>query len=141
MLKALTASVVVLLTAASPTVFATESSNNPHNLSNFPLFKSVQEATNFFGKAEIVIKVLKLTQFEHDHLLLAAYPYSGKDTIDVYCFVKYGDYWVIKMLYFHLRPKARHLRVEESADQIMVYCGKEELVRLTPDKQLNSVER
>ena len=112
-----------------------------HNVDNVAHFSSIQEITNYFGKVGVSIKILRLKKFGDERLLFAAYPYSGLDTIDVFYFVKYGEQWVLNMLYFHLGPKDRTLRVEERRKQIFIFCGKEEIFRLTPDQKLNSLAR
>ena len=129
------------LLIASVITAKAEIGSNTHNIANLHHFGSVQEITNYFQKVKVPIEVLELKNFSKEHFLFAAFPYSGLDTIDVYCYVKYGEQWDIKMLYFHLRPKARSLTVEETADQIVVFCAKEEFIRLSPDKKLNSVDR
>lgn len=111
-----------------------------HNVDKL-FFRSVEEATNYFNKAEVPIEVLGLKTFKEENLVLAAYPYSGKDTIDIYYFVKNGPNWNLKMLYFHLRPKYRRPRVEETQDYIVLYDKDDELLRIKVDRTLNKLER
>jgi hypothetical protein len=109
-----------------------------HNIGKIPGFDSSQEITNFFAKANVPIQAFELKEFKNNNYVLAAFPYSGNNTIDLYYFVKFGDKWDVKMLYFYLNPKYRELRVEENQGQIIVFDRKEEIIRLTVDKTLAS---
>jgi hypothetical protein len=108
-----------------------------HNVGKIPRFDSTQEITNFFAKANVPVQAFELKEFKNKNYIFAAYPYSGNNTIDLYYFVKYGDTWTIKMLYFYLNPKYRKLRVEEKQGQIVVFDAKEEVICLTVDQTLS----
>jgi hypothetical protein len=136
--KELAAALLVTAALALTMSITANADWSTHDATKIYSFSSIQEITNFFSTAKIDIEPLELKIFKKDHFLFSAFPYSGKDTIDLYCYVKYGEQWVLQMLYFHLRPRQRHLRAEESATQILVSCGEEEVVRLTPDLKLNS---
>jgi hypothetical protein len=112
-----------------------------HDADKIRHFSSIEQMTNYFSKAAGPIEPLGLKRFKNDHFVFCAFPYSGLDTIDLYSYVKDGDAWVLQMLYFHLRPKQRHLRAVESNTQITIFCGEDEVVRLTPDLQLNSIDQ
>src|ERR1043166_2682951 len=108
-----------------------------HDTRKIAHFVSVQAITNHFSKANVPIKPVKLELFRETHFIFAAYPYSGLDTIDVYVFVKYGEEWVLQMLYLHPRPKSRQMHARETKNQIEILCGDDEIFRLTPDPKLN----
>ena len=112
-----------------------------HDTRKIAHFDSVQAITNHFSKANVPIKPVKLELFRESNFIFAAYPYSGVDTIDVYVYVKYGDEWVLQMLYFHPRPKSRQIRAKETKSQIVILCGDDEILRLTPDPKLNAPDR
>lgn len=112
-----------------------------HDLDEFPAFSSTADITNFFAKAETPIKILELKHFSTNNFIVTAYPYTGVATIDVFHFVKYGDRWKTKMVLFYLRPKYRRLNVEETKAKIILLDLNEELLQLTVDQTLNSVER
>ena len=114
---------------------------NIHNLREIPDFASTQEITNFFHKAEVPISILKLASASTNNFILAAYPYSGKSTIDIFLFVKYGDQWVVKMLYYYLRPKYRKLDAKEDKGRIIIRDKGEEIFSIVDDKKLNAVDR
>ena len=77
------------------------------------------------------MKVYQLTPKSDQYFWVAAYPYSGVDTIDLYCFVHNGPrQWRVQMLYFALRPKTRTLTVLEHETSMIVKDGDQELVRV-----------
>jgi len=112
-----------------------------HNFNAFPPFQSKQDITNFFAQNHISIEVFELKNFSSENLVFASYPYSGLDTIDVFYFVKYGERWNLKMVYFYLRPKERKLKLAEQNDRIIIRAAGEDLVSLMVDKTLNSLKR
>ena len=116
-----------------------------HNIDSFPTFSSVNDITIFFSETSVPIKVLELKSHSTNNFILAAYPYAGVDTIDVFHFVKYGNSWKIKMVFFYLRPKYRRLTVAETETKILLFDSKDEskdeLLSLTVDNTLNSPKR
>jgi hypothetical protein len=112
-----------------------------HKIDEFPSFASTAEITNFFSKVNVAIHVLELKNHGTNNFVVAAYPYSGLDTIDVFHFVKWGNGWKIKMVFFYLRPKFRELRIEETKTKILLLDSREELLGITVDQTLNSLVR
>ena len=112
-----------------------------HEIDAFPAFSSTADITNFFSKECLSSHVLELKVHSTNNFIVAAYPYSGNDTIDVFHFVKWGDRWEIKMVFFYLRPKHRELSVRETNTKILLHAAKEELLSITVDQTLNSIER
>jgi hypothetical protein len=112
-----------------------------HEIDAFPPFSSTADITNFFSKECLSSHVLELKLHNRNNFIVAAYPYSGVDTIDVFHFVKWGARWEIKMVFFYLRPKQRKLSVKETKTKILLHAAKEELLSITVDRTLNSIER
>jgi hypothetical protein len=112
-----------------------------HNLNEIPYFASIDEITHFFNDANVSIDVLQLKRFSSNNVVLAAYPYSGVDTIDIFAFVKYGKGWMLNTVHFHLRPKHRKLKVTETDTKIVIWDADDEILSLTIDATLNSPNR
>jgi hypothetical protein len=109
-----------------------------HNINEIPYFGATTEITNFFARADVPVEVLHLKNLNTNNFVLCAFPYSGVDTIDVFYFVKYGEGWKLKMLYFCLQPKSRHLEATiENSDKIVLRAKQQELLRITVDPFLN----
>src|SRR5580765_1546516 len=101
-----------------------------HYLDNLLFLKSPQEITNYFAKANVRIDVMRLSIHRERSFFLAAYPYSGPDTIDVYGFIKNGDFWQVKIFFFALHPNNRTLQLRESGKAVSVFDGDKELFQL-----------
>lgn len=101
-----------------------------HDINELNYFPSISGITNYFGERKVPITVLPLERFADKGFVVAAYPYSGLRTIDVYFYVKYGTDWKLSTMYFYIEPKHRQLRVEERADAIILYDKGDELLSL-----------
>jgi hypothetical protein len=139
MFKKATASLILAVILLSR--FSATAELKIHNIDQIPYFPSIKELTNFFSDAQVSIDVLKLNKFAGSNFILAAYPYSGLDTIDVYSFVKFGEGWKLNMVYFYLRPKYRELKIVEKSRTIILCDKNDELIRLSVDKGLNIPNR
>ncbi len=92
---------------------------------------STNEIAGVFAEKNIPVKVYQLPKQVDRYFWVAAYPYSGLDTIDLYCFVHHGPrQWRVQMLYYALHPKTRTLTVHEQGSSMIVEDGDLELVRV-----------
>ena len=107
-----------------------------HNLNQIPYFASTNEIVKFFKDASVPIDILPIKQFVESNIIIAAYPYAGSDTIDVFSFVKYGDRWQVNMVYFYFKPKHRRLKITETTSTIILYDDDVEILRLTVNREL-----
>jgi hypothetical protein len=89
---------------------------------------------NYFRDKDVPIKTKKITVGEFDYYCIAAYPYSGVNTIDVYCFVHDGDIWRLHMLYYALNPPTRALEFKTEDRTITVYGDRKKLVTMFIEK-------
>jgi hypothetical protein len=95
-------------------------------------FTSTNEIIDFFAGHNTPVTSYPLALHTDQYFWLAAYPYSGLDTIDLYCFVHHGPrQWRIQMVYFALSPKTRNLTVVEGETRMVVKDGDEELVTVS----------
>jgi len=102
---------------------------------DFLRFSSTEEIVHYFRAHDIPTIVYPLKKHGEDYFVIASYPYSGADTIDLYCFRQYGaKQWRVEMLYFALGPKTRELTVVEKTSGLIVRDGGRELLRYSLPK-------
>ena len=102
-----------------------------HNADNYLNFDSPTAIEQFFAAKDVRIKTFQIAIHKKDIFCLAAYPYSGSDTIDFFCFRRHGAKWRIQMLYFALNPRTRDLTLLETNQQIVLKDGDRELITIT----------
>ena len=96
---------------------------------SIPRFGSTNEITQYFETNSISFKVPPLKRHADRYFWVASYPYSGVDTIDVYCFrQRPSSGWKLQMLYYAIRPKSRDISVGEEAAQFVVKNGPDQLL-------------
>jgi hypothetical protein len=100
-----------------------------HCTRNLSRFASTNEIVAFFQSNSMSFKPVPLKQHADHYFWVVSYPYSGLDTIDVYCF-RHGDagVWTVTMLYFVLSPKYRDVNVVEEPTRFVVRNGSTELL-------------
>jgi hypothetical protein len=104
---------------------------NDFSIHRLNSFSSTNEILSFFAGRNISIEAYQLPQQVDRYFWVAAYPYSGPDTIDLYCFVHHGSrQWRVQMLYYALHPKTRRLTVLEQGTSMIVKDAEQELVRV-----------
>ena len=115
--------------------------NKFHDSDKLFSFASTDDIDWHFSSVNISFERLQLTNFVASNYVMACYPYSGADTIDVYVFVKHGTMWRIQTVHYALNPTNRHLHVKEPGDRIEVLDGSRQLIGIlafVPHKQKES---
>jgi len=85
---------------------------------------------SFFKTDNVPTKTKQLKVAGLDYYCLAAFPYSGASTVDVYCYVHDGDVWRLHMLYFALLPKYRKIDFVAGRDTITVKDATTKLITM-----------
>jgi hypothetical protein len=91
-----------------------------HNTSRLKRFASTNEITAYFQTNSLSFQVLPMKRHADHYFWIASYPYSGLDTIDIYCFRGGPGGWHVQMLYFILSPKYRQVELQERENQFVV---------------------
>lgn len=81
-------------------------------------FESEEEIENFAARQ--IGQLTKLKSETGGYALIAAKPYSGKDTIDIYCYKKVGEVWMLKTFSYLWNPEHGKARFTLGGDFINV---------------------
>jgi len=86
-------------------------------------FASTSAILEQFRKAAVPFDLKELRGGEQRYAVVQAYPYSGADTTEVYCFVNRGGKWLIfaKAVLWKTRPKSASFVA--NGDQVSVIAG------------------
>jgi hypothetical protein len=100
-----------------------------HCTRNLNHFSSTNEIVAFFQTNSLSFTAVPLKRHSDHYFWVVSYPYSGLDTIDVYCF-RHGNAggWTIAMLYYVLSPKYRDINIAEEPNQFVIRNGGVELL-------------
>ena len=106
-----------------------------HNTESLMWFSSTNDITRHFETSKVSVVTYRLKQHADDYYWLAAYPYSGSDTIDLYCFRHHGpQQWRIQMVYFALSPETRRLTLVERDGEFIIKDGDRQLIAYAAKK-------
>jgi len=101
-----------------------------HNMSRLSLFASTNQITQYFRTNSLSFEAPPIRRYSDRYFWVISYPYSGLDTIDIYCFRGEPGGWRVQMLYFALKPKDRHMSVVEEESRFVVRNGNTQLLTL-----------
>jgi hypothetical protein len=96
-------------------------------------FASTNEIVAFFQTNSLAFELVPLKQHSDHYFWVVSYPYSGLDTIDVYCFRRRStklNEWEVAVLYFILSPKHQDVKIVEASDHFSVRNGDSDLLSL-----------
>ncbi|HEY5909659.1 MAG TPA: hypothetical protein VJA21_03540 [Verrucomicrobiae bacterium] len=99
-----------------------------HDIGRLGRFGTTNQIRQFFQTNSLSFEVPALKRHTDRYFWVVSYPYSGMDTIDLYCFRGGPGGWVPQMLYFVLKPTDRHITVDEQDSQFVVRCGHKQLL-------------
>ena len=107
-------------------------------LPSFPLkvpelFHTVKEIGNYFDRQGVPSDVKELQGKVEAFRFVKAYPYSGSDTTDLYCFIKEGDAWVMFLKTFLWdTPHGSIVEFSVNGDFVDVIQGGQVVLKLNP---------
>ncbi len=96
-------------------------------------FASTNALTHLFQTNSLSFEVPALKRHARDYFWVVSYPYSGVDTIDLYCFRRYSNNWTLQMLYYAFRPTDRHINILEEEGQFVVKNGGKQLLTFSTE--------
>ena len=133
-----TKTLIVVSTLFLISIGAQAQPNKFHDSDKLFSFASTDDIDWHFSSVNISFERLQLTNFVASNYVLACYPYSGANTIDVYVFVKHGAMWRIQTVHYALNPTNRLLHVRELGERIEIFDGSRQLISVLafkPNKQ------
>ncbi len=122
--------VLVLLVCASSAARGAIPANFEalHDISRIGRLSSTNEIAQYFRDNSLSFETPALKRHADRYFWVVSYPYSGMDTIDLYCFRGGPRGWTVQMLYFALRPTDRHINIIEEESQFVVKNGGKQLL-------------
>jgi len=119
--------VFVLVLFSLQTIVGSEP-NMPANQKKLPaFFNSAQELNDFLKQQKLPADVEVASTKSGSYCFVFAYPYSGMDTTDLYCYVKEGDMLGLYLTATLFRTPPKKAKVSVDGDFVDVIC-KEKLV-------------
>ena len=120
----------------SETVRAQANFSAIHDTSRLMWFANTNDIARHFETNKISVVTYPLKRYADDYYWVAAYPYSGADTIDLYCFRHHGpQQWRIQMVYFALSPETRKLTLIEQETEFVIRDGDRQLISYAVKKR------
>lgn len=101
-----------------------------HNVDLLLGFDSTNAIVKYFKDTRVPFRILPVPGNGTNYYWIQAAPYTGVNTIDLYCFYRHGTVWRVQMLYFALSTTTWDLDLREEGSEMVVYEGNDPLVRV-----------
>jgi hypothetical protein len=110
-------------------------SSFPRNFEIPHSFATITNVEEYFKSQDCPIGIVEFQGRDERYLFVKAYPYSGIDTTDLYCFVKRNQRWTIFAKAFLWKtPSKDDVSFRENGDSVEVYSKGVLTLKLRPIK-------
>ncbi|HXC99904.1 MAG TPA: hypothetical protein VN048_11220 [Verrucomicrobiae bacterium] len=103
--------------------------------SGVPQFcKSTNEISAFFKEKGVPVEVKEIQGKNENFCFVLAYPYSGVDTTDLYCYVKAGEGWGLFLTAALWKSGPNSIEIKPEGDFMDVTCRGVVVLKVNPPK-------
>jgi hypothetical protein len=109
----------------------------PKNLekSGVPRFcKSTNEISGYFKEKGVPVEIKEIQGKNENFCFVLAYPYSGVDTADLYCYVKSGEGWGLFLTATLSNSGPNSIEIKPEGDFMDVICRGVVVLKVNPPK-------
>jgi len=100
------------------------------DLNQMRVFDDKAKLLETFAKEKVLVKTNEFVVSGKRFLFVSAYPYSGADTIDLYCYESHGGSLRLVAFSFVYEPSQRTLTFNLEGRKIVVLDGKTEVLTI-----------
>jgi len=109
---------------------------NPNVPLNVPGFcRSTNDIRAYFDQQGVPVELKEAKGKSESYCFVLAYPYSGIDTTDLYCFVQRGEGWVMFLKAALWKTPHGSVEFKSDGDFMNVVCNGAVVLKLNPPRE------